>query len=40
VPRSIPQREESTVEPNEWWHVNFRDWQAYAILDIPFSGIR
>ena len=25
-----------TVEPNEWWHFNFKDWQEYPILDIPF----
>jgi D-alanyl-D-alanine dipeptidase len=29
-----------TVEPNEWWHFNFKDWQAYPILDIPFAQIR
>ena len=27
------------VEPNEWWHFNYRDWREYPILDIPFSGI-
>ncbi len=24
------------VEPNEWWHFNYRDWQAYPVQDIPF----
>lgn len=28
-----------TVESNEWWHFNFRDWQLYPILDIAFSQI-
>ena len=28
-----------TVEPNEWWHFNYRDWRQYPILDIPFSAI-
>jgi len=28
-----------TVEPNEWWHFNYRDWRDYPILDIPFSAI-
>ena len=27
-----------TVEPNEWWHFNYRDWQQYPILDIPFAA--
>ena len=33
------EREGFTVEPNEWWHFNYRDWAAYPILDIPFSEI-
>jgi D-alanyl-D-alanine dipeptidase len=38
--RAVMERHGFTVEPNEWWHFNFRDWQAYPILDIPFSAIR
>lgn len=29
-----------TVESNEWWHFNYKDWTAYPILDIAFSDIR
>ena len=29
-----------TVEPNEWWHFNFKDWKEYPILDIAFSEIK
>ena len=29
-----------TVEPNEWWHFNFKDWMEYPILDIAFSEIK
>ena len=29
-----------TVEPNEWWHFNYRDWQQYPLLDIPFESIQ
>jgi D-alanyl-D-alanine dipeptidase len=29
-----------TVEPNEWWHFNYKDWEQYPILDIPFSAVR
>jgi len=28
-----------TVEPNEWWHFNCREWREYPILDIPFATI-
>jgi D-alanyl-D-alanine dipeptidase len=26
-----------TVNPNEWWHFDYKDWQDYAIYDIQFS---
>jgi D-alanyl-D-alanine dipeptidase len=29
-----------TVEPNEWWHFNCREWREYPILDVPFDAIR
>ena len=29
-----------TVEPNECWHFNFKDWKEYPILDIAFSEIK
>ena len=28
-----------TVNPNEWWHFDFKDWQQYAIYDISFSEV-
>ena len=37
--RAAMEKEGFTVEPNEWWHFNYRDWAAYPILDIPFSEI-
>lgn len=37
--RAAMEREGFTVEPNEWWHFNYKDWRAYPILDIPFSAI-
>jgi D-alanyl-D-alanine dipeptidase len=27
------------VNPNEWWHFDYKDWQEYAIYDIAFSAI-
>lgn len=26
-----------TVNPNEWWHFDYKDWQKYAIYDISFE---
>jgi D-alanyl-D-alanine dipeptidase len=37
--RAVMERHGFTVEPNEWWHFNYRDWREYPILDIPFSAI-
>ncbi len=38
--RAAMEREGFSVEPNEWWHFNYKDWREYPILDIPFSAIR
>jgi D-alanyl-D-alanine dipeptidase len=37
--RKVMEAEGFTVEPNEWWHYNYKDWHEYPILDIPFSAI-
>lgn len=37
--RAAMEKEGFTVEPNEWWHFNFRDWKEYPILDIHFEAI-
>jgi D-alanyl-D-alanine dipeptidase len=37
--RAAMEKEGFTVEGNEWWHFNFRDWKDYPILDIPFEAI-
>ncbi len=26
-----------TVNPNEWWHFDFKNWEDYAIYDISFE---
>jgi D-alanyl-D-alanine dipeptidase len=38
--RAAMEKEGFTVEPNEWWDYNYRDWKQYPILDIPFELIR
>ena len=37
--RRLMEAEGFTVNPNEWWHFDFQNWQDYAIYDIPFSEI-
>jgi len=37
--RRTLEREGLVIEPNEWWHFNYRDWKRYPILDVPFSEI-
>jgi zinc D-Ala-D-Ala dipeptidase len=37
--RAVMERHDFTVEPNEWWHFNYKDWKEYPILDIPFETI-
>ena len=37
--RKMMEAEGFTVEPNEWWHYNYKDWRLYPILDIPFTAI-
>jgi D-alanyl-D-alanine dipeptidase len=29
-----------TVNEFEWWHFDYRDWQAYAIQNVRFEDIR
>jgi D-alanyl-D-alanine dipeptidase len=38
--RKVMERHGFTVESNEWWHFNYRDWQLYPILDIAFGEIK
>ncbi len=37
--RTTMEAEGFSVESNEWWHFNYRDWPLYPILDIPFDAI-
>jgi D-alanyl-D-alanine dipeptidase len=38
--RKAMESHDFTVEPNEWWHFNYKDWREYPILDIPFTAIK
>ncbi|MEZ5418193.1 MAG: M15 family metallopeptidase [Vicinamibacterales bacterium] len=35
--RRVMEAEGFTVEPNEWWHFNYKDWTRTSILDISFA---
>ena len=37
--RSLMEAEGFTVNSNEWWHFDYRDWKEYPIFDIAFSEI-
>ena len=38
--RKMMEEEGFTVNKNEWWHFDYKDWQDYAIYDIAFSEIK
>ena len=29
-----------TVNPEEWWHFDYKDWKSYAIGNVVFDKIR
>ena len=37
--RAAMESEGFVVYDPEWWHYDYRDWQKYPILNIPFSKI-
>lgn len=38
--RSAMEAEGFTVEPNEWWHFNYKGWEKYPIRNETFEEIR
>jgi len=37
--RKVMEEEGFAVNPDEWWHFDYRDWPRYPVLDIPFDQI-
>jgi D-alanyl-D-alanine dipeptidase len=37
--RRVMEAEGFRVEPNEWWHFDFRAWREYSIQDVPFEQL-
>ena len=35
--RKLMEGEGYTVNPNEWWHFDYKNWEDYAIYDISFT---
>ncbi len=38
--RKMMEAEGFTINQNEWWHFDHKDWEKYAIYDIAFSEIK
>jgi len=38
--RTIMAGEGFTVHPEEWWHFDYRGWQQYPILNLPFNKLK
>jgi len=38
--RRAMEAEGFTVNPNEWWHFDYKDWKSYRIGNVAFNQIR
>jgi zinc D-Ala-D-Ala dipeptidase len=38
--RKMMEAEGFTVNANEWWHFDYKDWEKYAIYDVAFSEVK
>ncbi|HYX82851.1 MAG TPA: M15 family metallopeptidase, partial [Gemmatimonadales bacterium] len=37
--RRALERQGFTANPSEWWHFDFRGWERYPILNVPFEEL-
>ncbi len=37
--RAALEKEGFAVNPDEWWHFDYRDWTAYRVLDLSFADL-
>jgi len=35
--RRIMESEGFSVEPHEWWHFDYKDWNEYPVMNVPFE---
>ena len=40
VLRQTMEKEGFVVNPKEWWHFDYKDWQKYAILNVRFEDLK
>lgn len=38
--RKVMEANGFTVNEDEWWHYDYKDWQHYRVLNIPFKDIK
>jgi D-alanyl-D-alanine dipeptidase len=38
--RRLMEAEGFTVNPEEWWHFDYKDWKSYSIGNVPFEQIK
>jgi D-alanyl-D-alanine dipeptidase len=38
--RRLMEAEGFTVNPEEWWHFDYKTWQSYAIGNTPFDALK
>jgi len=38
--RRLMEAEGFTVNPDEWWHFDYKDWRRYALGNVAFEQIR
>lgn len=38
--RRLMEGEGFTVNSNEWWHFDYKDWKSYDIYDVAFDEVR
>lgn len=37
--RRTMEAEGFTVDSMEWWHFDYRDWESYAVQNVPFEAL-
>lgn len=37
--RTAMEAEGFTVNPEEWWHFDYKDWPLYPIMNVPFEKL-
>lgn len=37
--RRTMEAEGFTVDSMEWWHFDDRDWESYAVQNVPFESL-